>query len=328
MQKVSRVFFILALGLLLVFAAGCGNANDANEPNGPNGANGSNGIDDANGSESQSFAELTDQMGRNVVIEEKPERIVSLSPSNTEMAFSIGLGSRIVGVTDFCDYPAEALDVDKIGGFSDPNMEIVYSLTPDLVLAGNAHEEQVNKLEELGIPVLVLAPESIEEVFAAMNLIAEATGASEADKVITEITDRLALLDEKISTLSSEDRVQVYYEVYSDPLMTAGGTTLISEVISIAGGDNIFTDVAEMYPQISEETIIERDPSVIVIPNYHGFEGFDMEVILDRPLWNEINAVKNERVFNINADAISRPGPRLIEAAETLAPIFHPELFD
>lgn len=304
MQKGFKRFVVFFVAVMLVFAAGCGQREQVPTGN---------------------FAELVDQMGRDVIIPKAPERIISFSPSNTEIAFAIGLGNNVVGVTDFCNYPAEVLDKEKIGGFANTNMELVISLQPDLVLAGNMHEEQVRKLDELNIPVLVLVPESIEGVFEAMRLVAKASGKTEeADAVIGGINNRLKALATK---LASVDRISVYYEVYSDPLMTAGGNSLINEVLSVAGADNIFADVKEAYPTISQEVVIERNPQFIVFPNYHGFEGFDMDMLADRTLWAEIEAVKEGNVYQINADTISRPGPRLIDAAESLAAIFYPELF-
>jgi iron complex transport system substrate-binding protein len=143
------IITILCLTMLtvMVFAAGCRVAQTTTNEN---------------------FAVVTDQIGREVVIPSAPQRLVSLSPSNTETAFALGLGSSMVGVTDYCNYPEEALKISKVGGFSNPNVEAVLALEPDLVFAGNMHEEQVKKLEELNIPVLVLSPESIEDVFEVM----------------------------------------------------------------------------------------------------------------------------------------------------------------
>ncbi|KJS84400.1 MAG: hypothetical protein JM58_11210 [Peptococcaceae bacterium BICA1-8] len=302
-------FFKLCLVALavLIFSAGCGAAKE---------------------SEGKNFAVVIDQMGREVVVSSAPKMIISLSPSHTETAFAIGLGNSIVGVTDNCNYPEEALKINKVGGFSKPNIEAILALDPDLVLAGNIHEEQIQKLEEMKIPVLVLAPQSIEEVFEAMIMVGEATGKSkEADAVISGIRDKLKIIESKVGSIPEEDRVRVYYEVYSDPLMSAGGGSLIDGAISLAGGKNIFADVAERYPKISQEVLIERDPQFILFPKSHGSEVFDPNKIVVRPLWDKITAVKKNNLFGVSADTISRPGPRLIEAVEKLAAIFYPEMF-
>lgn len=293
---------------ILIFSAGCMAAKE---------------------SKGENFAIVTDQMGREVVIKSIPKRIVSLSPSHTETAFAIGLGNSIVGVTDYCNYPMEALKISKVGGFYKPNLEAVLALDPDLVLAGNMHEEQIKKLEEMNIPVLVLSPESLEDVFEAMVIAGKATGKSnEADAVISGIRDRLKTVKAKIGPISEQDRVRVYYEVSSDPLMSAGAASIINEVISLAGGKNIFADVAERYPKVSGEVLIDRDPQFILFPKNHGSIGFDPKKITARPLWDKITAVKKNNLFEVSADTISRPGPRLIEAVEKLAAIFYPEKFE
>ncbi len=305
MKKTHKLFLMMVL--VVIFSVGCGPQNESNE---------------------KAFAVVIDQMGREVVVSSSPERVVSLSPSHTETAFAIGLENSLVGVTDFCNYPAEALEKDKVGGFSNPNVEAILALEPDLVLAGNRHEEQIRKLEEMGIAVLVLAPDSIESVFEAMILMAEATGkSSQAAVVLSDIRHRFKVIETKMSAIHDKDRVRVYYEVYSDPLMSAGGSSIISEVISTAGGINIFADVAETHPKISEEVLIQRDPQFILFPEAHGTEKYDLDKMVSRPLWNEITAVKEKNVYGVSADSMSRPGPRLIEAVENLAAIFYPEMF-
>ncbi len=306
MKRVLWIFLFMALVIVPIFSVGCEK-------------------EVGNEIEERVFAEVVDQMGRDVVISTSPERVISLSPSNTEIVFAIGLGGNIVGVTDYCNYPEEALEKEKVGGFSSPNLETILSLEPDLVLAGNMHEEQVQKLEEMDIPVLVLAPESVEEVFEAIKLVAEATGQEEeAEVVISNIKNRLEAVQEKLDLLPKENRVRVYYEVYSDPIMTAGGSSLISEVIYLAGGKNIFVDVKEKFPQISAEVVIERDPQFILFPNYHGSEEFKGELLTERPLWREITAVKEDNVFRVSDDIISRPGPRLVDAVEEVFGILYP----
>lgn len=305
MRKKLKLCIVMLL--VLILSVGCGAAKESKEKN---------------------FAVVTDQMKREVNVKSAPQRIVSLSPSNTEIAFALGLGDKMVGVTDYCNYPKEALKIAKVGGFSTPNMETVLAMQPDLVLAGNKHEEQVKKLEEMNIPVLVLVPESMDEVFEAMTMIGKATGKSqEADALISDMKNRLKTIESKVGSIPEQDRVRVYYEVSSDPLMSAGSASIINEVISLAGGKNIFADLTERYPKVSQEVLIERDPQFILYPGSHGSEGFDPNKIKARPMWDKITAVKENKFFNVNADTISRPGPRLVEAVENLAAIFYPELF-
>ncbi len=303
-KKIYKIFFVMVT--LLVLSAGCGTV-------------------DGNDGESIAFV---DQAGREVVISGYPQRIVSLSPSNTEIAFAVGLGSSMVGVTENCNYPEDVLKISKVGGFSKPNIEAVLALEPDLVLAGNKHGEQTQKLEEMGVPVLVLVPESIEDIYEALDMVGKATGKSkEANTVITDIRDRLKAIESRVGEIPEGERLRVYYEVSSEPLMSAGAASIITEVISSAGGKNIFADVPERYPKISQEVLIERDPQVILFPGSHGAMDFDLNEIASRPMWDSLTAVKENRMFEVSADIITRPGPRIVEAVEDLTAIFYPQKF-
>jgi iron complex transport system substrate-binding protein len=267
---------------------------------------------------------IVDQMDRQVSISSVPIRIVSLAPGNTEIAYALGLGDYMVGVTDNCNYPQEALAVAKVGGFSKPNIEAILALEPDLVIAGNKHVEQVKKLDEMGIPALILVPESMEEVFKAMELVGKATGkATEAENIVAGMKERIQAVQTKVEKIPKGERVRVYYEVASDPLMSIGSTSIIHEVIDIAGGNNIFSDVTDRYPKISQEVLIERDPQIILFPKSHGSITLDAKTIAARPLWNTVTAVKENKMFEVSADTVSRAGPRLVEAVERLTEIFY-----
>lgn len=299
---------VLMLAILVIFTVGCSPKKQQN---------------------SENFAALVDQMGRKVVIDKLPERIISLSPSNTEIAFAIGLDKKIVGVTDFCNYPVEALEKEKIGGFANPNIEAVIALKPDLVLAGNKHDEAVEKLEEMKIPVLIISPESLEEVYSAMQLVAEATGSEDnTAAVISGMQDRIKKIQDKLVSIADEKKARVYYEVYSDPLMSAGSLSLINEAVALAGGKNIFADIADRYPKINEEAVVERDPQFILFPKFHGSEEIKEDVFAKRPVWGRITAVKENQIYGVQADAISRPGPRLVDAVEEVAALLYPDLFN
>ncbi|MEW5922257.1 MAG: cobalamin-binding protein [Bacillota bacterium] len=268
---------------------------------------------------------LTDDLGREVCLERKPERIVSLAPSNTEMLFALGLDEQIVGVSEHCNYPAAALEKAKAGTFSEPNLELIVSLNPHLVVAGHFHEEKLARLEELGIPVLVLNPSTVEEIYASLELLGEAAQVEEnAHRLVAQMRERMRAVEQKMAHLSTRRRV--YYEVYADPLMSVGRTSVIHELIEIAGGYNIFADVEAPYPKITAEAVVDRDPEVIIFPNYHGTEGVLANEIIQRPGWESISAIKNERVVGVSPDKFSRPGPRVVEAVEELAAILYPEI--
>lgn len=300
----KKRILILALAAIVILTTGCSPKKQAVE---------------------EPFAALTDQTGRKVLIEKVPDRIISLSPSNTEIAFSIGLGKKIVGVTDYCNYPEEALAKRKIGGYANPNLEAIIALKPNLVLAGDKHDDIVKKLGEMGIPALIIIPTSLEEVYASMELVAAATGSQEiAAGVIADMKERVQKIQEKLATVPEGKRPRVYYEVYSKPLISAGNLSVIHEVITLAGGKNIFMDISERFPKISDEAVVERDPQVILYSKQHGSEEITGDVFVKRPVWGKITAVKEGRIYGIQADAISRPGPRLIDAVEEVAVLLYP----
>ena len=274
------------------------------------------------------FAILVDQMDREVIIPQLPEKIISLAPSNTEIAFALGLGERIVGVTEFCNYPLAAEEKQRVGGFDGPNMELVVELEPGLVLASSLHKEPVEQLAALGIPVLVIVPESLASVYEAMELIAEAAGVPEkAAKIIAGMQAELVAVQEKLADLPEEKKVRVYYEVWNAPLMSVGTTSFIHEIITLAGGVNIFDDVTDNFPTVSGEVIAERNPQVILFPRVHGGTELCAESLSERPGWGGISAIENERIYGVTNDTFSRPGPRLIQAIREAAELFHPERF-
>ncbi len=168
--------------------------------------------------------EVEDQMGRVVKLEKFPERIISLAPSNTEILFALGLGDKLVGVTDFCDYPPEAQEKPKIGGFSTPNIEEVVALSPDLILAAQRHEaEIIPALEGRGLTVFAVDPRSFDEILEAITLVGEITGQEEeAFQLVTEISNRIKAVTDKTDDLPQSQRLRVFYMTWDDPLMTAG----------------------------------------------------------------------------------------------------------
>ncbi len=302
--------FLLALSVLML--AGCGGAGEV-----PRSLQGE-----------QSFtATLTDDLGRELVIERKPERIVSLAPSNTEMLFALGLDQYIVGVSEYCDYPAAALDKPKAGSFSQPNIEQIVALDPHLIVAVPLQEEELARLMELDLPVLVLNPTTVEEIYRSLELLGVATGVVEdAHLLVEQMQTRIGEVNDKVAKVSRGETKRVYYEVYADPLMTVGRPSVIHELIEVAGGNNIFADVATPYPKISAEAVVDRDPEVIIFPNYHGTEGFLADEIFSRPGWDAITALKQEQVVGIDPNIVSRSGPRVVEAIEELAALIYPEI--
>ena len=258
-----------------------------------------------------------------------PQRIISLAPSNTEILFALGLADNIVGVTDYCNFPPEAKKKERIGGFSTVDLEKVISLSPDLVLAADIHAQTVvPELERRGITVRTLAPKTLAEVLAGIALVAVFTDkAEEASQLVTEMEWRIKAVAEKVELLPEDEKPSVFYLTWHDPLWTLGTGTITHELIQKAGGINIFADL-DGHKTTNLETIIARNPRVIIACTGHGSAK-------DSPVrWaetedrlREIDARKNSRVYQVDADLVTRPSPRIVDGLELLAKFIHPEIF-
>ncbi|MBT9146506.1 MAG: Vitamin B12-binding protein [Syntrophomonadaceae bacterium] len=264
-----------------------------------------------------------DDLGRTVDIEKVPQRIVSLAPSNTEILFALGLGNKVVGVTEFCNYPETALDIEKVGGFAPFNLERVVALEPDLVLAAALHERKgIPALERVDITVFALVPKTLNEVLSNITLVGEITGKSEkAIRLVTDLEDRIRAITEKTMTLTDEQRPRVLYIVWHDPLLVAGSGTFADDLINKAGGKNIAYDLTQ-WAGIDLETVIARNPQLIIAP--HRAAGVKDKLRLGLGV---TDAFRENRVYLVEEDLFDRPGPRLVDALEELTKFIHPELF-
>lgn len=275
--------------------------------------------------------EIEDELGRIVNLEVPVQRIVSLAPSNTEMLFAVGAGDNVVGVTEYCDYPEAAQTVEKIGGFSSDtiSVEAIVALEPDLVIAYTSrHQPIIEALDKVNLPVLALAPETVEDVYANITLIGQLTGNEEqAAKTVADMKTRIAAVEEKVAQIPEEERLQVFWEIFDEPLMTAGPSTFTGQMIELAGGVNIFADLEEDYPQINAEEVVSRNPEVMMGSDSHG-DKLTPEQVAARPGWDQIAAVQNERIHLIDGNIVSRPGPRIADAVEAMAQALYPDLFE
>jgi iron complex transport system substrate-binding protein len=281
---------------------------------------------------------LVDDTGYTTSMDTIPNKIISLAPSTTEIVFALGLDEKVVGVDSYSDYPYDfsawiaAGNMTSVGDFSNPNMEVVASLEPDLILAtGGVQAETVGTLRDLGYKVLVLNPSSINGVLMNIELIGNATGkTAEANALINDITSRMNAVVNKVADAS---KPKVYYETWYDPtsLWTAGAKAWQNELIEKAGGVNIFADQQLDYFQSTAEAVIERNPDVILLPEEGMGKGEPFWVSLDavkaRPGWSSVSAVQNDRLVTVDSNTIARAGPRVADILEDLAEAFHPELF-
>ncbi len=273
---------------------------------------------------------LVDDFGREVSLEEPAQRIISLVPSSTEILFALGVGDRVVGASEYCNYPAEAQAITRVGGFDGPNLELIASLNPDLVFAASLHKEAVEAMEGMGIAVLALDPQSIGEISGNIRLMAKAVGREEAgNTLIEDLEERLAKVAEKVSALKEGDRPLVFFEGWYPGISTAGEGTFIDEVITLAGGKNLAWGISR-WGNIQEEEVLARNPDFII----HGYldeilkDPDTMVHFANRDGWAEIKAIKENQVFFIDPDVINRTSHRIVSAVEAIAKMLHPDLFE
>lgn len=267
---------------------------------------------------------VTDDLDREVRLERIAKRIVSLAPSNTEMLFALGLAEQTVGVSELCDYPPQAATKERVGSFATPSVEKIVSLKPDLVLAASLHKTVGEQLVELGIPVIVLHPESIQGVLDNADLLGRVTGTARgAADLKRQITADISAVDERVKTLTGAQRPLVYYEVWSNPIMTAGPNTFIHELITRAGGVNLGATATTAWPTLSLEELLSRQPQVM----FYGHATETVEQIKRRPDWGSIPALRDGRVYLVDENLILRPGPRIGQALRLLSTQLHPELW-
>ncbi|GAM12198.1 ABC transporter substrate-binding protein [Mesobacillus selenatarsenatis] len=317
--------FLIALLLTIFALAGCGGGNaDQNKEN------------TAKKNETAQQAEMkfpvtvTDVTEKEVTIEAKPEKIVSLIPSNTEIAYGLDLGEQIVGVSDFDNYPEEVTKKEKIGGM-EFNVEKILSLKSDLVLAheSSAHNSEagLQQLRDAGIPVLVVNDATnFDEVYETISLIGTATGEKEkAETLIADMKQKVEDIKAKAQAIKEEDKKTVLVEVSPAPdLYAAGKNTFVDEMLQIINAKNSVTE--EGWPKMEAESIIKSNPDVIVT-TYGYYTPEPIKNVLSREGWETITALKENRVVDVHSDKVTRTGPRLTEGVEELAKAVYPDIF-
>lgn len=268
---------------------------------------------------------VTDDLGRSVVLPKSPERIVSLSPAATEILFAIGAGPKVVAGTEYDTFPDEAKKLPRIGGFTPQsiNLEAILAHKPDLVIAA-PQKDVIAALEKLGIPVLALDPKGTADVWNNIELLGSATGCEEkATELLTTLqTRRKDVWTRKVWREAMRDSApppRVLFVLADEPLITCGKGTFIDEIITAAGGTNVFGDVADSWPKVSDEQVLARDADVILCVEHVGGDGTIVPGRLKmRPGWDKLSAVKSGRVYAVDADLLTRPGPRLVDGLEAV----------
>lgn len=261
-------------------------------------------------------------------------RIVSLSPSQTENLFALGLEESIIGVSDYCDYPEEAMNKEKLGSSWTINLERVIELMPDLVFVyGESHAEALEQIKAAGIKVVNIEPETVESVFESIIITGELTGKmDEANEIVGELRLEKQNLLEKVSERTP---IPVFYQVWDEPLQTAGPESFIHELMTLAGGDNIAKDAEGAYPMYSVEALIENNPEIYFMPPHvSDFESMTeeqaesiREEVRSRPGFDQIKAIKENRIELLEPNIASRPGVRVIQGLRAFAEAMHPEVF-
>jgi iron complex transport system substrate-binding protein len=307
----------LTLALLLALAAACGGEGDGGA------ATRTSTPTAVAAAAVQHPLTLTDGKGRSVTLPAAPQRIASLSPAVTEILFAIGAGSQVAAVDKFSDFPPEAKTRQQLDAFQ-PSVEAIAGAQPDLVLVFFDPGNLVDGLARAGVTVFFLeTPTSVDGVLEQIRLLGEATGHPlEAEELVGAMQRRIDAISERLAAVQQGPRL--FHEV-DNQLYTAAPNSFVGDLYLILKAQNIAAGTAQAFPQLSQEAIIQQDPEVIVLADVAA--GESPETVKARPGWGSISAVKNNRIYAIDPDIVSRPGPRLVDALETLAKLLYPETF-
>jgi len=272
------------------------------------------------------FREVVDEAGRTVRVPQPVRRIVSLAPSLTETIYALGLQDRLVGDTDYCDYPPDAQKKTKVGGAINPSLEQIAALHPDLVLMTKSLNrlETVHSLDNLSISSYATDPHTVSEIITSSRKLAEVLGFPEAgERIAADMQRRLAGLHERIGALPPK---RVLFAVWTEPLISIGKDTFIADAMRRAGAVSI-VDSSLNWPQVSLEEVARLQPDFLVFAASHSETiAPQFESLAGLPAWQILDAIRNHR-FAVISDAVNRPAPRIVSAIEDLARQLHPEAF-
>lgn len=260
--------------------------------------------------------EITDDLNRTIKIPQKIERAVSLAPNLTENIFAVGAGDRLVGVTSFCNYPARAQTIQKVGDTINPNMETIIALQPQIVFVSTSSQIETftKTLEQQNISVFITNPKNLNGVFTNLQQLSEIFGTQEQTaELLNNLRSRVGAVEEKVKNKS---KLKTFVQISREPLFTIGEDSFLTEIVARAGGESVTKTVATAYPKLSKETASAFNPDAIILS-----ESEDNDAPND--VFKDSAAVKSGRIFRVNADIISRPSPRVVDALEQIAANLH-----
>jgi iron complex transport system substrate-binding protein len=263
---------------------------------------------------------LTDEMGRRVVVPDHPHRVICLMPSVTDTVYALGAGDDVVGISDYTEYPADALKKPSVGNLITPSIETILSLHPDLVIGVQpmGPMDITDQMERVGIPIFLVSPHGVAGIFHSVETIGMALNrTSDADALIHRLQQRVDAVKMRTKGLRAP---RVFMPVWYDPISTIGKNAFITEIISDAGGRSVTDDLPTEWPEISMEAVLERAPDALLL--VRGGKT-TLKVLQERPGWSSLTAVKESRVYYVDG-RINFPSPIAIDAMEDLAKQFHP----
>ena len=304
-MKLSRWTAVIGIGLLVL--TGCSDPSTQKTP---------------------ASSTYIDDIGRTVQIVGIPQRIISLSPSNTEMVYALGLQDKLVGVTSYDNYPPDAKNKPIVSDYSTVDLEKIVNAKPDLVLADSIHEKDtIPALEKLGITVYTMTPNNIDGILNEIKVLGRITGKTkESNDLVAGMQARIKTVIDITAKLTDVQIPRVLFVTWHDPIWTAGNDTMIQYLINDAGCINIAADL-KGYATITLESVVQRNPQIIVVMSSMGDQHSSLNYIKSNPQFASTDAVKNGQVVEIDADIFGRTTPRIVDGLETLAKILHPELF-
>jgi iron complex transport system substrate-binding protein len=272
---------------------------------------------------------VTDDAGRKVTFSAAPQRIISISPGLTESLYALGAGDRVIVTDQYSDFPAENQSKAKLNTYPKPNVEEIVSLKPDLIVVLVEGDDFIQQMAAQKIPILKIFPTTFDNTLKDILLLGQVTGTTpKAEQITANMRERA---DAVTAKTKNAPKVSVLYELDASDAtkpFVAGPAGFFGSLVPLAGGKNIFDDLGGPSGQVSSEQIVSRNPDIIILGDSNSpYNAQTPDLVRARSGWNQINAVKNGRIYPLNDAFLSRPGPRLIDGLEQMAKIIHPELF-